>query len=340
MGEDINEAVKFKPYNPQGGYLQKVEEINLNTKTGKFLEVHKKGGGYNRDSIWSADDSFDDLQSSTGVKKFVDFDIKSKVDRLLSEDRTLAMNKSFMITPNTDVFKLVASQVGDAIIPNAGNSIKLSLIAGQPNMVRVSQLQKGEKGTVDTKIADLRMQDLPPEVLQKINFQNTKQAITVANSEHIKSKVKYTDVNDINRVLDLQETIFPAKPDMAYLTMKENIEALIFNNTTTSIVGTQKQPTQVGAVVQKVLNDPNIQVAVVPSGTRYFVEISRQDGNKNTVIVRTPDQVDDTNIESVYKMVKYAPQTYVANILMEMVKQEGLKGNTPVLKTLTEIYGK
>ena len=53
------------------------------------------------------------------------------------------MNKSFMVSPSSQMFKDINSQVGDAIIPDAGNSIKLSLVAGQPNMVRVSQLQKG-----------------------------------------------------------------------------------------------------------------------------------------------------------------------------------------------------
>ena len=348
MGENIDDILKNGKTTYTGGSgmgqyqgavtTQKV--LDLNSKTGKFLEAHKKGGGYNRDGIFSADDSFDDVSSNTGINTFLDFDVKTKVNKLLGEDRTLAMNKSFMITPNTDMFKLVASQVGDAVIPNAGNSIKLSLIAGQPSMVRVSQLQKGEKNTTDTKIADIRMQDLPSEVLEKINFQNTKQAITVANSENIKSKVAYTDTNDINRILDLQETVLAARPDLAYQTTKSGVDNFIFNDRRiTNVVGTSKEPTQTGSVIKKVLEDSNIQVAVVLSGTRYFVEISRQVGDKNTVILRTPDQVDDSNIGSVYKMVKYAPETYVAEMLHSMAIEE-TAGSSEVLKTLTEIYGK
>ena len=71
----------------------------------------------------------------------------------------------------------------------------------------------------------------------------------------------------------------------------------------------------------------------------YFVEISRQVGDKNTVILRTPDQVDDSNIGSVYKMVKYAPQTYVAEMLHSMAIEE-TAGSSEVLKTLISIYGK
>jgi len=316
-------------------------EINPNSKTGKFLESQKKGGGYDqRWGVWgrlTADDSFDDI---TEADNFIKFDVKAKVNKLLNEDRTLGMNKSFMVTPGTDMFTGVARQIGDAVIPNAGNSLKISLIPGQPNMVRVSQLQKGEKGTEDTKIADVRMQDLPPEVLQKVNFQNTKQAITVANSEHIKSKVEYNDINDVNRILDLQETVLAMKPELAHLTVKENITEYLFNSSTQNIVGTEDEPTQTGNIIKKVLDDPTIQVAVVPSGTRYFVEISKQVGDKNTVIVRTSDPVDDSNIESVYKMVKYAPQTYVASILNSMLDVEKTGRKSAVLKTLTTIYGK
>lgn len=331
LGENINTiTIKGNVYNRDGTLNPNLGKLDPNSKTAKFLETHRKKGG---------DNSFNEVVEADNL---VNFDVRKRVDDLLSKDRNLGLNKSFMIGAGTDTFKNVARQIGDDVKTDSGTSLKLTLIPDQPNMVRVSQLQEGEKGAMDTKIAELRIQDLPPEVVAKINFNNTRQAVTTKNIEHIKSNVIYTSENNKNKILDLQETVLRGNPTLAYLTTKSGVMNSIFNDMTLSdVVGTVEAPTQTGQLVQKVLEDKNIQVALVPNGARFFVEISRKEGDKNTIILQTPDPVDDSNIESVNDMITYAPQIYIANMLKSAVTQKKLEnGSNVVLDQLTSIYGK
>ncbi len=311
--------------------------LNPNSKTARFLQAHQQQGGYNRAGIFSADDSFDDISE---INQFMDTDVKAKVNERLSNDRTLSLNKTFMVDPKDRAFESIATLAGDVIDVNNTNSISITKVPNQPNMVRVAQLQKD--GKVDTtKQAILRIEDLAPEVQQRINFQNVKQSITTENMPDIKQSVKFGDINDINRRLDLQENILGNDQRLAYLTTKKGTVDSIFNNPIlSSVVGQQEAPTEVGNVILQAINDPNIQVGLVKNGKYVLTQISRKMGEKEEILFTDPTPVSDSNIESVRDKITFTPQIYLATLLQNIVLEKKQTGNSnEALLKLTQIYG-
>jgi len=322
--------------------------FNPNTKTGKFILDHKKQGGYNKAGIFSADDSFDDIPE---VGTFLEdsADIQSKVNERLAQDKKLSIQKTTMISPtlNKNIFQELKRITGDVIEIKDGNSLAINIIPTQPNMVRISQLNENNKGEQSVKVADVRIEDLPQDLKNKINFQNKQAIVTTKTLPNIESKVVYGDINDNIRLIDLTQNVLYGNKDLAYQTTKQGALDALFGNQYTSndVLGTIEKPTHVGEIVKKVIDDNNIAVKLVKqnlgNNTYVFPEIVRKNGKEETVIYQFKDPVTDANIESVYDKVTFTPHLYVNQLLQAMIVEKSQPTSTNlVFKKLEDIYGK
>jgi len=348
LGENYAEiAIQQVPSRNYGGYAGvsnfTTNTLNPNSKTAKYLELHRKQGGFNRAGILSADDSFDDIPE---VDSFINSSaqIRKDVGEKLAQDETLAINKTVLIPPKTKAFTDLSTFVGDKFDVADSNSLVINMIPNQPNMVRISQLKEStSKGQIidNTRIADERIEDLPQSLRNQIDLQNKKATLNTKNIPNIESNVKYGSFNDNRRILDLANNVLAGDIRAAESTTKEGALDLMFKNPQFSkVTGSLDAPTQTGIIIRSVIEDPNIVVKLNKTPYGVFPQIIRKIGDDETLIYEDRTPINDTNIQSVYDKIRFTPQLYVNSLLQSVLAEKSTPNSTNfVLNKLTQIYG-
>lgn len=351
LGEDFDTIAPNNQYNQtytntglstlQG--VQQLKSLNPNSKTARFLAMHRQQGGFNQAGIFSADDSFDDIPEIDAYLSS-ESNISKRISDKLAKDERVAINKTTYINPqtNTQAFNELAGIVGDVTQIGRNNSLVVNLIPSQPNMVRISQLTQNTKGeNLPLKMKDVLIEDLPQSIKSKINFQNKKAILTSENIPDVNSPVSYGSFNDVPRVLDITQNIFHGDRRLAETTTKEGAEDLIFRTLQYQpVVGTAENPTETGRIIQNILNDDSLIVSLNKTKYGVFPRVSKKVGGNTNLIYEWKEPVDEASIEETYNRIKYAPQVYLNKLLEGMVIEKANPSSTnQLLKEFKKYYG-
>lgn len=332
-GEKVDDIVRG------GTEFGDVVTFNPNTKTGKLILDSKKNQLY--DKTWS-NDSFDDLNITDDYNKKISPDeIRKKVGDILAKDEKLAIGKISVVSPKTEAFEKIADLVGDKFEVDRGNSLSIKLIPNQPNMVKISQLQQGNGKNIPSTVkeTDLRIEDLPQALLKEVDFYNKKQLITVENLPSIVVPVRYGDINDKSRITDLAQTYFGGNKDIAKQTTKDGVKSNLYS-TFSSKLGTVKEPTALGVLINKVVEDPTIHVTFQKGRFKdVYPQVVKKVGNDTTILWTAENSLNNQNIEAAYNIMRYTPQLLVKDYLQQILAGTD-NDTTTYIKILEQAYAK
>ncbi len=332
LGEDPNKIIKKRTFKNANGQEIPTEYnyLDPSSKTWKFYSNAEKNKMYDTNDWFGGDNSFTELSTIKSYNREINSEeIKKKVGALLAKDATLSIGKVSMVSPKTDAFNKLSSLSGDVFDAEEGNSLKVSMIPTQPNMVRVTQLQKD-----GTKEVTLRIEDLPPSLLKEVNFQSSQQLITTKNLPDIKQPVRYGDISNRSGLKSVAETHFGGVQGvkLAEQTTKDGALSALFN-IRPDITGTEDKPTEAGKLIKKVIDDNSLLVTLVKGTSNdAYPTIMRKQGSDENIIWQSIDWIDDRNVETALDRVKYTPQLIVNGWLSELIQ-------TNKVSKLQEIYG-
>lgn len=307
-----------------------------NTKTANFLEATKKGGGYNKAGILSSDDSFDDIESTDAYLKQLDPEkIRNRVGELLSADQTLAIGKLTTVDPKSPAFAKLASQAGN-INTGSAYSIEIKRDPLQPNMVKVSQYIPATSTTPQSRTPEvsLKISELAPEITNQINLQNTKQTLNIKNLPNVRQKVNYGNIDSRSSIKDIAETHFGGVQGvkLAEQTTRDGALEALFN-VRPELTGTEENPTELGLLVKKIVDDKNLLVTLTKgSSNDAYPTVIRKVGDVERTVFKSTDWIDDRNAQAAYDRMYYTPQLIVNGFIAET-----LQSKNP--NKLRELYG-
>lgn len=350
FGESEEKAI-IKGQGVGGAYYK----VNPNSRTGQYILNQQKQGGYNQGGalgVFMKDNSFDDIpEVDNYLKKVENSAIRTKVGELLYNDTNSVMGIGRVTTvdPSSVTGKDIANITGN-IVPGSGYSIEIRPIPNQPNMVRISQnvapTAKIPNPAPITK--DLKIEDLPASLQSKINLQNTKSVFTTETIPTTETHVVYNNSNDKIHLFDVGNTYFPkdsveVQQQKAKLTTVEGATASLYQSYPEKL-GTVDKPTELGLLVNKMLNDKNLFVTVdkqrLSSGVIAVPKVLRKEGDKITTIF-TGDpytgRITDDNAEAAFRTIKFTPQIYVNTAIKNIIGGFDT-GDAISIEKLKELY--
>lgn len=320
LGEDPTKVIKKRVMtDSQGNKIQTdYDYLDPNSKTWKYYNYAEKSGSYN---------NFTKLDNYQRYKKGVNPEqIKKRVGELLAKDETISIGKLNMVSPKTNSFARLKGLMGNKIDDNT--SIAISVIPGQPNMVRATQERRDSKGAlIEPIVQDLRIEDLPQEVTSQVDFTKKKGVITVKTVPETPYDVIY-DTPTTSNLKDIAETHFGGNVQLAKQTTEDGAKEYLFG-VRRDITGTEESPTETGRLVLEALKDSELKVGLT-KGTSNDAYITIYKG-KN-LIWKDETWRTDSNIKETFDLVRYTPQIIVNNWIANMLA----KGSTLKLK---ELYG-
>lgn len=322
-----------------GGARMSVEKLNPNSKTAQYLETHRKNKGY--DSTYSTD-SFDDIpEGNNYFKSTSPEEIRKKVGILLEKDETLGIAKKVVIKAGTEEFKDLAAKAGTEFKVDTGSSISITPIPGRPNEVSVHQLQEGVKegsAVARPRTMTMRLEDLSPSILNRVDFNNKKQLITIKDLKPSYTPAKFGDINDRSRITDLSRTHLGGNDAIAEFTTQQGAQAFFFG-TYPQKLGDIKNPTEMGKIVNAILADDTIEVGFAKGvHNDAYKQFVKKVGNDRKILWQEKKSFSDNDIQSAYNVIRYTPQLAVKDALEKILS--GTDNETSMtIKILQQYYG-
>lgn len=327
LGEKFDTGVKTIQIANKGGtqYI-----INPNSKTGRFIAEQQKRGGYNRASVFSADDSFDDISSVDDYFKEISQEEKNlKIGKRLMEEKTVSFGKVTTVMPGTAEYAQIAAQAGFNTKDTA--PIEIRKIPNEPDMVTITVGKGSAVKTTPTEVSNdqkLRIEDLHPNVLRQINLYNTKSKLNTENFPPIFQNAAYTDKVGTS-VTAIAERFYGGNTknivERAELTTREGANSYYFRNYK-DLLGTSKTPTDLGLAVSNMINSREnyIETQKTKEGGRtYILPVLK---NKNTTVfvpkAVAGNLITDENADSAQRNIKFIPQDYFNNYLLSVLNSQ------------------
>ena len=326
-----------------GGADFLVERVNPNSKTAKFLAEQKKKGGYDREGIFSSDDSFHDIKEVNEYLKETSPEEKNKkIGLRLMGDKTTTFAKTVTVMPGTTEYEQIAQQAEFDVKGNLPIIIKK--VPNQPEMAAIS-LGAGDATkntpTETPRTAELRIRDLHPNVLSQIDLYNRKSKLNTENFPPMLQNATYTSKTGV-MVTAVAKQFYGSKSNEAYdranMTTKAGATETYFKNFE-SILGTEEAPTKLGKAVKNMINSPDnyIETQKTKEGNEtYILPVLK----KGETVLHVPkaigdNLIDDDNADSAQRNIKFIPQDYFNNYLLALLQSQNKNETDKFIK----IYG-
>ena len=352
LGENINNIlVKGVPEYRQGtsigaysGSQFTPETLKPNSKTAKFLEIHKKGGAYNRDGIFSSDDSFDDIpEVDAYFRKVSPQEIDIKIGQKIMANSTTGFGKITTVRPGTPEYIDIAQQAGYDI--KGTLPIELKKVPNQPNLVTIS-LGAGSSRKIEPKdvanMPQLRIEDLSPRVLSQVNLYDSKPMLTLKNFPPIKQSATFSDMEG-TKLAGFANVHFggmnSANINQANMVTKNGATSFYFNRYQEQL-GTEDKPTQLGRAIKNMINstDTYVEAEKTDNEDGIFIMPKIVKGD-TTVFINSPTieggLITEKNTDIAYKKMKFTPQTYINEYLVAVLSSK----NQNQIDKLVKLYG-
>lgn len=336
LGEDpnkifTNNVINYDKYSDES---IKIERIDPNSKTWKFIEAQRKQGGYDRPDGFGGQNSLSELDTVNGYKKKVNdpTKIRTRVAELLQKDTTLSIGKIITVATKTSDFKNLKDLLSQGVDDNV--SFSISPKVGDPSMVRVTQnTQVKSQGKVTNTITtdeDMRIEDLPASIRENIDFSRKKNLITIQTIPDVKQAVNYGDTKTNSDLKTKSEAFFNGNVELAKMTTKKGASQALFR-VNPQLTGTENEPTQLGLLVKAVLQDKQFSVGL-KKGTSNDAYMTIYHGGEEVEVFDR--WYTDHNIKQGYEMAKYTPELVINEWLQALILNNDKDGQ------LRAIYGK
>ncbi len=318
--------------------------------------VYKKGSKLlNLENIFNNQGGDDTILGLSAIKKYkqeVDSGaIQKRVGELLFNDSStnLGIGRVTTVKPGTTQYKDLAA-VSEQFTQGSQYSLGIRLIPNQPNMVSITQKvapTAKDPNPAPTTVT-MKITDLPKSITSQIDLQNKKAIFTAENMPPTPAHVVYVK-DDPTRQYTLAKAYLggsklppEALKAQSELLTTEGATTAIFNDNPTKL-GTVTKPTELGSLVQQIINDKNLHVVFskqkLSDETIVIPQVVRKVNGVTTVVISGDPftgRVTDDNAEASFKMARFIPQMYLNTFLNNLVKSANAENYIPKFK---QIYG-
>lgn len=195
--------------------------------------------------------------------------------------------------------------------------------------------QKIKEGTssgsrnISDNEAKIPIENLPPDLVSNINFNNQRPVFNVDNFvAKERGDVNFIDEVNFAYLEELGTSVFNNNVGLMQVSTRQGAALSLFRSYPDILGGFNQNTTQVGAVVKNVLVDDRFAVTMKPTKNRDGVRLGVQyDTGADSRVIYSPNQpITDDNLDQVNKIVDYAPQIVVYNMLNAMLTDIRLNG--------------
>ena len=197
------------------------------------------------------------------------------------------------------------------------------------------------KGVFTTNTIEVQKENLPPSVVDKVNFKVSEQMYTVDNMEEFEGKVNYSDINNTQASSD--NAYFVGSEGLALNALTHQGVKNNLYNSYSHIMGTSNQPSIYGKAIENFIKAGNVVVGTKGNKRDGFqVQISIRTADGGTLPLKTnlekipPDLYDDT-----WRKVTRVPQLYTTMLLNDIMKELTMSPENPgeAMQLILEHYG-
>jgi len=277
--------------------------------------------------------------------------IKARASRLVANKKIDTRQNGFEIQPKTEIHSSLINAAGNTLIATDGSQFVANPAgvitvkeSANPDAVEITQTQQRtvDKNQVFVPVtAVILKQNLPPQILNAIDFANQGKVFKNSNIPEISVPAKPISKNDVKRIEDLDNNLLYGQ---AINYTKEAMSKEIFNKYST-IIGSAKQPNEMGVIVDQVIentnNLPPLQVKLKKDNTgKVYTSIVYKKGNYEKNIYTSTRAEDENNLDTTYSLVKYAPQVFIKQLVETMLQDEMAypNGKNEIFENLKSAY--
>lgn len=333
-----------------GTELNLPSDVNTMKKTMAYLQDVKAAGAYDTDSAFSADDSFQDDRQSN---KLLDPDnIRQKMTTIIAgRTSDLPQRNEFLVQTDTDIHQqlmsVVNGQEDNSFLSVDNVAFSIGISPADPGSVLIKQkIKEGTSGgarNISFNEALVPIKNLPTSVLQTVNFANEKPLLN-ANNFVGKERGDIRFVDEVNTAYleELNSSVFDGNQNLLQVSTRQGAALNLFRGYS-DVLGGYSEPTGVGQLVKNVLDDNQMAVSVEPTKNKDGVRLSIKYGvGDEAETIYSPNQnIDFDNFDQLNKIVDYAPQVIIYNMLESMLVDYRQSGGTVpngTLEKLARIY--
>lgn len=321
--------------------------FNPNTKTGKFILNQKSQGGYNRAGIFSADDSFDDINEGNEYFKAIDpTEKKAKVAKILFDDGNTKFTKKALF-PKEDIHFKDLNTLTEGKIEDNDKPFQVTIDTTDPAYVyinKATEVKREKAASVYEVLPEtavrVRKQDVPQQLLNRLDLDLNKSKMSYKAFPVKDYSVWFEDSSNKSRVEDIGENYFNGDIQKAYAVTKQGLKSILYSQYPEQI-GDYKAPNNDGLLINSIIESPNrivVKPLISKNGTKTTVrpEIYYKNTNGDDVLLHQGDKVDERLLDNFADELEFTPQIIIAKYLNEV-----LKDNTgEKLEKLKKVYGK
>jgi len=255
--------------------------------------------------------------------------------------------RAFLVTADSEVGKDLAARVQSEYIslnPNAvmkfsvspGMSMSVKAIGG--GMAEVSGINVVKNEAIVKRVT-VSIDNLPPGILQKVDFEKTNIAYSEKNMKPMSRSFVFSPIGDINQIKFIERKKGLSTEAAAALTRDQTLFDL--QNTYKTQLGTTAKPTEIGAAIEKMLNSTNLVASIIEVDKKFYKQIGVKEGRDIIPIHRDLYAIDPSNYETAVENMEIIPTSYVRDLLAKALKVYKEKPDTvpSILKKISQHYG-
>jgi hypothetical protein len=345
-------------------YRDRLIELVGEEEATRYLGVVQAVGAYDDNKGW---DDYSNLMTvpTLGLINLLNpdnsFEDDSRTRNLITQDNiqttaTRLMNErgevfgrpvATIINPNSTVWQAMAnyiasdatSELGDmGYLVNEKSPITLRVV--DADTVELSSVtmntQSGERVSQPQGKRILKA-NLPPIVQEHINTTTTQSVLNNNNFPEFESRVEYGTSSNMKRINDLSNAVFGGQKDLAFTTTKEETLGRMYNGFS-KVMGTPDAPTEVGQLMNQIVNSNDFLVRTANIDGEIYKEIWFNDGRRERKLFTEPTPIGESALDSQYRMVKYAPQFILNYFLTSVLTEVSQNRHSNYYQELRNLY--
>ncbi len=353
--EDVPEMVGIEfIHTNRGAVPRKTFEVpndsNTMPETMAFLNQVRRSGSFDTSSGFT-DDSFQDDRTSN---KLLDpDDLRNKTSSILAGRKTdLPQQNEFLLQSDTDVHNqlmaVVNGQTEGSFLAVKTSPFTIAMDPADGGSIIVKQkIKEGTIGgarNISENEAKIPIQNLPPDIIADINFNNQRPIFNSGNFvPKERGDVRFIDEVNSTYLDELGTSVFDNNQELMQVSTQQGAALALFKAYPDVLGGFNQSTSEVGTIIKNVLSDNRFAVTMNPTKNRNGIRLGVQyDTGANSKSIFSPLQpVTIDNLDKVNKIVDYAPQVVIYNMLNAMLTDIRLNGGqvpNGTLEKLKSIY--